>query len=298
MPVASATRTIIGNSASMQEVFTVIERVAKLRSTVLITGESGTGKELVAREIHRQSARWNGPFCPVNCGAVPTELFESELFGHTKGAFTGANGQVKGLFERANAGTLFLDEVAETPDNMQVKLFRAIQEREISPLGSSAHLKVDVRIVAASSENRLDRLRDELYYRLNVVRITLPALRNRKEDIPLLVGHFLQRFAAEAGQEEVHISDGAMSVLLDYNCPVTCGNWKTSLRAPQLSTMVHPSIAPNYGKSSNNPVAAARALMTANHPTGKRPLSIWSGGTYYEWLRKHPAKVPLPRFWA
>ena len=196
---------MVGRSAAMQSVFQVIEKVATARTTVLITGESGTGKELVARAVHHRSGRAQSPFVPVNCGAIPEGLIESELFGHAKGAFTGAQNAKQGLFQAAQGGTLFLDEIGELPQQLQVKLLRVLQERRIRAVGDTADVEVDVRLVAATNkdleaEMRAGRFREDLYYRLNVVQIRVPPLRERREDVLPLAEHFLRRFAAEHGR--------------------------------------------------------------------------------------------------
>jgi len=212
---------MVGRSAAMQSVFSVIEKVAAVRTTVLITGESGVGKELVARALHARSPRSAAPFVPVNCGAMPEGLIESELFGHAKGAFTGAQGAKQGLFQAAQDGTLFLDEIGELPQGLQVKLLRAIQERSIRPLGENADIEVDVRLVAATNrdlatEVRNGRFREDLYYRLNVVQIRVPPLRERREDVLPLAEHFLRRFAAEQGRGRLTLSADAKRRLDEY----------------------------------------------------------------------------------
>src|SRR3989304_2501492 len=193
---------LVGQSAVMKSVFKTIERVAQSDGTVLITGKSGTGKELVARAIHHNGARRQNRFVPVNCGAIPDNLFESEIFGHKKGAFTDAVSDKDGMFKTANGGTLFLDEVSETPLHLQVKLLRAIEQKEITPVGSTTPLKIDVRIIAATNQNLVERVeqgkfRDDLYYRLNVIEINLPSLSEHREDVTLLVQHFIEKFRSE-----------------------------------------------------------------------------------------------------
>ncbi|MEP7038678.1 MAG: sigma-54 dependent transcriptional regulator, partial [Acidobacteriota bacterium] len=191
---------IIGNSEALQKVFRIVEKVADTNASVLTQGESGTGKELIARAIHFNSKRANKPFLAVNCGALPESLLESELFGHTKGAFTGASADKKGLFRSADGGTLLLDEIGEMPLALQVKLLRALQEQEVTPIGSSVAVKFDTRIIAATNKNlenevTENRFREDLFYRLNVIEINLPPLRQRREDIPLLVKHFAAKTA-------------------------------------------------------------------------------------------------------
>lgn len=214
--------TFIGKSEAMQRVFALIRQVADTKSTVLVTGESGTGKELVARAIHFSSSRKNRPFVTVNCGALPETLLESELFGYMKGAFTGASSNKQGLFEAANGGTIFLDEISATTPALQVKLLRVIQEREFKRVGGTADIKVDVRVVAASnrdlkSEVEKGSFREDLFYRLNVIPIHLPPLRERREDIPLLIEFFLKKMSS--GREAKKVLPEAMGMLMAYRWP-------------------------------------------------------------------------------
>ena len=214
----------LGKSPQMLDIFETIRKAADSVSTVLITGESGTGKELVARAIHEESPRRNGPFVSINCGAVPETLMESELFGHVKGAFTGAVANTVGLFSAAAGGTLFLDEVTEVPSSVQVKLLRAIQEREIRRVGDTRDIKVDVRLIAASNREVAKAvadgvLREDLFYRLNVIPIHLPPLRERREDIPLLVAHFVRRLSAELGRPVRGVTPEALAILETYRWP-------------------------------------------------------------------------------
>ena len=215
---------LIGESPKIREVLSLIDRVAKTDSTVLITGESGTGKELVARTLHFKSPRAKGPFVAINCGAIPHELLESELFGYVKGAFTGAVRDKKGRLEVANGGTVFLDEISEMSPALQVKLLRVLQEREFEPIGSTRSIKVDIRVVAATNKNleelvKKGRFRHDLYWRLNVVPIHLPPLRERKEDIPLLISHFLQIYNDRYNGKVSGFSKSAMELLLNYDWP-------------------------------------------------------------------------------
>jgi two-component system response regulator AtoC len=208
----------------MLDLFRTVRKIAEFKTTVLIGGESGTGKELIARALHRLSPRSNAPFIAVNCGAIPDTLLESELFGHRKGAFTDASRDRKGLFEEASGGTLFLDEIGELPLPLQVKLLRVLQEGEIRRLGDSQDVKVDVRVVAATArdlaaEVQRGAFREDLYYRLNVFALHLPALRQRREDIPLLVEHFITRMNARMGLAVAGASPGAMQLLAEYEWP-------------------------------------------------------------------------------
>jgi DNA-binding NtrC family response regulator len=215
---------IIGRSASMQEVFETIRRLAQTDADVLIMGETGTGKELVARAIHRGSARKAGRFVPVDCGAIPEDLLESEFFGHERGAFTGAVTRSLGLLEFANRGTFFLDEVAELPPRLQAKLLRVLQERRIRRVGGNEEFDVDVRVVAATNRNierevAEHRFRGDLYYRINVGRIELPPLRERGEDIPLLVSHLTERYCQEMGRSPIEFEADAVEILQSYAWP-------------------------------------------------------------------------------
>lgn len=215
---------IVGVSEEIQEVFELIRRVAETDSTVLILGESGTGKELVARAIHYNSARANRPIVPVNCAAIPEDLLESELFGHVKGAFTGAISTRMGRFEMADQGTLFLDEIGDMSPKLQVKLLRVLQERRFEAVGSNRNVEVDVRIIAATNQN-LEKgveegwFREDLYYRLNVIPIRIPPLRERRSDITPLVQHFLDRFSTEHNTPAPEITPDCMEVLKQYDWP-------------------------------------------------------------------------------
>jgi DNA-binding NtrC family response regulator len=256
---------IIGRSAAMQRVFKIIERVAPTNTTVLINGRTGTGKELVARAIHYNSPRAGNPLVDINCGALPEQLVESELFGHQKGAFTGANETRKGLFETASGGTLFLDEVQALKPELQAKLLRALQERVIRRVGGRENIEVDVRIIAATNHDiaeavRRGEFREDLYYRLNVVNILLPDLRERREDIPLLIDHFLKRDAEKNRQEPRHFSNEAMRLMLNYAWP---GNVR------ELENAVEHALAIGIG-----------AQLTIDdlppHITGQDPNIRWS----------------------
>ncbi|NQU09950.1 sigma-54-dependent Fis family transcriptional regulator, partial [bacterium] len=215
---------IIGSGSAMQRVYTLLRRVVDSESTVLVLGDTGTGKELVARALHYGSIRREGPFIAVHCAAIPSELLESELFGHEKGAFTGALQRRIGMFEAADGGTLFLDEIGEMPLATQSKLLRAVQEREIRRVGSQQTITINVRLVCATNRNleeevRQGRFREDLYYRINVVPVTVPPLRERREDIPLLVAHFSQRLAKELGRPTPSFSSTALERLSQYDWP-------------------------------------------------------------------------------
>src|SRR5215471_15013735 len=215
---------IIGRSPAMQEIFATIERVGPTRATVLLTGESGVGKDLIARAIHFHSPRKDRPLVKINCTAIPENLMESELFGYEKGAFTGAQTSKPGKFEQADTGTVFLDEIGDVPAPIQVKLLRVLQEREFERLGSNTTRHIDVRLVAATNQDLRAALeqgtfREDLYYRLNVVPINIPPLRERKQDIPFLANHFVHKLAPEAGCKVEGITDAAMETLMNYYWP-------------------------------------------------------------------------------
>ncbi len=215
---------IVGASAAMLEVFKTVARVAPRFSSVLLLGESGTGKELVAKSLHEQSPRAANRFVPVNVAAIAEGLLESELFGHVRGAFTGATGTRRGLFEEAHLGTLFLDEIGELPAALQVKLLRALQEHRIKPVGGNEEIEVDVRLIAATNRDlekmiRAGKFREDLFYRLNVITISLPPLRERKEDIPSLVEHFRQKLERESGHVSPRFAPAALARLAEYDWP-------------------------------------------------------------------------------
>ncbi|RME62986.1 MAG: sigma-54-dependent Fis family transcriptional regulator, partial [Nitrospirae bacterium] len=215
---------IVSVSKAMQNVFSLINKVAPTSSTVLIFGESGTGKELVARAIHYNSPRRDGPFVVVDCTSLPKDLMESELFGHKKGAFTGAIEDKKGLIEEANGGTLFLDEIGELPLELQGKLLRVLQTRELRPVGDQKTRQVDVRFIAATNRDleemvREGRFREDLYWRLNIFPVKVPPLRQRKEDIPVLVQHFIDKYSEDIGGGPYKLTTEAMKVLMAHNWP-------------------------------------------------------------------------------
>jgi two-component system response regulator PilR (NtrC family) len=220
----AANSRLLGTSERMQEVFELIHKVAPTRTTILLTGESGTGKELVARAIHSRGSRASEPFVAINCGAIPETLIESELFGHTKGSFTGATADKPGLFERADSGTVFLDEIGELPLSMQVKLLRVLQERRVRRVGGAVDIAIESRIIAATNrrlETEIERgaFREDLYFRLNVIQIRLPSLRERRADIPLLVEAFINKFAEQQQSKVKGITDGALRTLLAWSWP-------------------------------------------------------------------------------
>jgi len=215
---------IIGRSPKMQEVFAAVMRVAESRATVLLTGESGIGKDVIARAIHHHSPRRDRPFVKINCSAIPDSLMESELFGHEKGAFTGATASRAGKFEQAGGGTVFLDEIGDVPSAIQVKLLRVLQERQFERLGSNKTITVDVRVIAATNQDlhallEQGEFREDLYYRLNVVPITIPPLRERKQDIPLLTEHFLAKYSEETGGRVGKVTPAAIERLVGYHWP-------------------------------------------------------------------------------
>jgi two-component system, NtrC family, response regulator PilR len=215
---------IVGHSVAMRRVLELVQRIAPTRTTVLITGESGTGKERVARALHDRSDRREGPFLVVNCGALPEALMESELFGHEKGSFTGAAAKHVGLFREADHGTLMLDEVGELPPSLQVKLLRVLQERTVRPVGATQEIPVDVRVVAATNRDveadvNEGRFRQDLYYRLNVIRIELPPLRDRRDDIPVLIERFVRRFAEEMSKDVMGLTPDALKAVQRYAFP-------------------------------------------------------------------------------
>src|SRR5918992_6255568 len=250
---------ILGKSRPMLALFQMLEIVARANSTILITGETGTGKEVVARAIHHNSPRRAHRFVALNCSAIPETLLEAELFGHVRGAFTGAVGMRQGRFEQAHKGTLFLDEVGTMSTALQMKLLRALQEREFERVGDNQTIKVDVRVIAATNSDLAKMVaegafREDLYYRLNVIPIELPPLRERRDDIPLLVQHFLKKFAPDAGLE---ISQGAMRALMAYHWP---GNVR------QLENAVERVVALSAGREQIDATDLPPEVQTAPDP--------------------------------
>ncbi|HEY6896093.1 MAG TPA: sigma-54 dependent transcriptional regulator [Rhodocyclaceae bacterium] len=256
---AGAVDGMVGASPRMREVCTLIQRIAPTPSTVLILGESGTGKELAARALHRMSPRRDGPFVPINCAAIAAELMESELFGHVKGAYTGAAAGREGLFYYARGGTLFLDEISELALPLQAKLLRALEERKIRPVGSEQEVPVDVRVIAATHRKLEDEVaagnfRQDLYYRLNVVGISLPPLRERLEDLPELVGHFNETLAAYLGLPPLPMDEAALARLRRYDWP---GNVR------ELKNLIERSLILGYFADDFALAPEAEAIATA-----------------------------------
>ena len=270
--------TFVGKSRRMMEVFETIRKTADSGSTVMITGESGTGKELVARAVHQESGRRSAAFVSVNCGAIPETLMESELFGHVKGAFTGAVQSTEGLFSAADGGTLFLDEITEIPQSVQVKLLRAIQEREIRRVGDARDVKVDVRLIAASNRDLVKAvadgvLREDLYYRLNVIPIHLPPLRERTEDIAILVAYFIGRVAKDVGKTVAGITPEALAVLEHYH-------WPGNIR--ELENVIERAIVLGSGEQITPDALPPQLAQPAQR--GEFPVEIPAGGVDLEGL--------------
>ena len=258
---------IIGNSTALESVLEQVEQVAPTDSTVLIQGETGTGKELISRAIHNLSMRCGRPFIKLNCAAIPFDLLESELFGHEKGAFTGAIAQKIGRFESANKGTLFLDEVGDIPLALQPKLLRVLQEQEFERLGGTRTHQVDVRLVAATHRNLADMVkrnefRSDLYYRLNVFPIPLPPLRERREDIPALVEHYVEIYARRMGRQIEHIPPETMSALTSYQ-------WPGNIR--ELQNFIERSVILTSGNALHPPL---ETLRSAAEPESLGPITL------------------------
>ena len=270
---------IVGQSAAMKEVALLIQQVAKTGTTVLITGESGTGKEVTAVEIHKASNRADKPFVAVNCAALPEQLLESELFGHEKGAFTGATSKKKGRFEMADKGTIFLDEIGEMPISMQAKLLRVLQERCFERVGGTVTIHVDVRVIATTNIELATAItngtfREDLYYRLNVMRIIMPPLRSRKDDIPLLVNHFLEKFDPSRNKK---ISSEAMKILTLYN-------WPGNIR--ELQNAIERALIVCQG-SEIQPVHLPKELLNDLEETTTPIMNLTESGFSLGELEKH-----------
>ncbi|MEJ7624989.1 MAG: sigma-54 dependent transcriptional regulator [Pyrinomonadaceae bacterium] len=281
----------IGRSEVMENVFRLVEQVAPARSTVLITGESGTGKELVAKAIHESSPRSENPFVAVNCSNIPTELLESELFGHTKGAFTGAVAAKKGLFEVADTGSIFLDEIGDLRPETQVRLLRVIQEREFTPIGETTPVKVDVRIIAATNVDlreavRVGQFREDLYFRLSVVPVELPPLRDRREDILPLAQHFLRKYASEnARLMSDTIAPEVLSLLENYNYP---GNVRELENVIERAVVIAPTgeITPDCLRPEvRDPALAFRMMSSSEGASGE--IDIARGVNFYDEVKKY-----------
>ena len=281
---------IIGRSGAMESIFRLVDRVAPARSTVLITGESGTGKELVAKAIHESSHRADKPFVVVNCSNIPSELLESELFGHTRGAFTGAVTAKKGFFEVADGGTLFLDEIGDVPPEMQVRLLRVIQEREFTPIGDTAPRKVDVRLIAATNADlkelvRQGTFREDLYYRLSVVPIELPPLRDRREDILTLAQHFIRKYNEENGRSlSEQVSPEVLSLLENYFYP---GNVRELENIIERAVVIAPTdeiTVECLRVEVRNPELARAAVRESAGASGD--IEIARGVNFYDEVRR------------
>lgn len=260
---------MIGRSAEMQKVFSMIKKVAPAKASVLITGESGVGKELVANAIHNLSGRKDKAFIKVHCAALSESLLESELFGHEKGAYTGADSMQKGRFELAHGGTIFLDEIGEINQNVQIKILRVLQEKTFERVGGEKSISVDVRIVAATNKNleeevKAGRFREDLYYRLNVVHLKVPSLKERKDDLPLLIDSFIKRFAAENEKEIIGIDSKAKAALLKYD-------WPGNIR--QLQNCIESSVV----MSNGNQIKLEDLPLSVSEYTGQEAISIPMG---------------------
>jgi two-component system response regulator AtoC len=278
--------SMVAQSPAMASVFRLAEKAARYSTTVLILGESGTGKELIARGIHYEGERAAKPLVPVNCGGIPESLLESELFGYKKGAFTGADRNKKGLFQEADGGTIFLDEIGELPLSLQVKLLRVLQENEIRPVGDSKPMKVNVRVIAATAKNLEEEVkrglfREDLFYRLNVLAIALPPLRERPEDIPQLCRNFLGRFNAKMGKTIQDITPAAMGRLLDYSWPGNVRELENAIERAVLlaeDTVLSPEHLPleiaGGGKAGQtNEAAGGLSLKEAQRAIEKRLIT-------------------------
>jgi two-component system response regulator AtoC len=288
---------IIAKSKSMKEIFRVIEKIAYFNTPVLITGESGTGKELIARAIHYNSPRNTNQFIPINCGAIPSNLLESELFGYVKGAFTDAKTDKKGLFEEADKGTILLDEIGDMPFSLQVKLLRVIEENEIRKVGDIKTRRIDVRILAATSKDLLKEVkngnfREDLFYRLNIIPINIPPLRERKEDIPILVKHFIEKFNEKFDKDIMDVTDRVMDLFMNYSWP---GNVRELENVIERSMILTPSNMIDVDSlsndirdlklSSSNDISLKRGIRNLEIELIKKALDITKGN------RTHAAKL-------
>ena len=278
--ISQSEEEIIGRSPAFQNVLNQVRMIAKSDSMTLIQGETGTGKEVIARAIHNQSSRSHGPFIKLNCAAIPGPLLESELFGHERGAFTGAIAQTKGRFQMADGGTLFLDEIGDLPLELQPKLLRALQEQEFERLGSSQTIRVNVRVVAATNQNLAElvankQFRADLYYRLNVIPIDLPPLRERVEDIPLLVNHFVRKFSVRLNKPIDFVPPDMMEGLKAYD-------WPGNIR--ELQNFLERAVVFSFE-------SALRFPLTSLKPAARQPLAVASSRTLAEADRQHILEV-------
>jgi len=282
---------IIGHSPKMRAIFEMVQTVAPQSSRVLITGETGTGKELIARAVHENSPRAQQPFVTINCGAFPETLLESELFGYMKGAFTGANENREGLFNSANGGTLFLDEIGNMSLPMQVKLFRVLQEGKVRPLGSNEETEIDVRVIAATNKD-LDKaiaageFREDLYYRLSVIPIRVPALRERREDIGLLANHFMKKYAPAAGKSIHSVDKASLDALCGYDWP---GNVR------QLENTIERAVALELGSELRVELPVERPKARAVAAGAETPFSIPSGSVLPEGINMESYVAQIER---
>ena len=266
---AGPNRDLVGTSDALWQVWDCVQMVAPTDSAVLISGETGTGKELVARAIHQESPRRHGPYVKLNCAAMPAGLIESELFGHERGAFTGAVTQAIGRFEQAHTGTLFLDEIGELPLELQPKLLRVLQEQEFERLGGSRTIRVDVRIIAATNQDLQQMVQErsfraDLFYRLNVFPVSVPPLRERRDDIPLLVDHFVRRLAGRMNRPVSPVSEAAMESLRQYD-------WPGNIR--ELQNVIERALVLSQGAELHLPFALANPTIAAAAPGGPRTLA-------------------------
>ena len=258
---------LIGKSTKMQRVYELVEKVSQTKANILISGESGTGKELVAKAIHYNSARKDRSFVTLNCGAIPENLLESELFGHMKGSFTGAIANKRGLLEMSESGTLFMDEIGELSLPLQVKLLRVIQERDFKRVGGTEDIKVDVRIISASNQDLQQKVaqggfREDLFYRLNVIQIKLPPLRERKEDIPLLLNHFVGKYSAETGKKIEGVSPEALELLLGYDFPGNVRELENIIER-SITLETSPTIAERHVRSYLNERMISKSIPSS-----------------------------------